>query len=230
MFPYFLIDITEFVKIAIPVALAVIVLWIQMGRNRKMQAESTFFNLLNSIRNLVSNTEGEISSERKMTYDNVEKRKAKGISYFSEANKELQKRLILALGNSFLEGTISQQIKDIEGIKAAHRNAKEVYDKFFEDHIVELAHYYRFTYNVLNFVHMHPDISRAKKVQYIKFVQSQMSDSELQLLFYNGIGKHGSKYYAIIEKYNFLENITTSGNKGMIDFLENFYPKSTFRL
>ncbi|MGE0567521.1 MAG: putative phage abortive infection protein [Bacteroidia bacterium] len=60
--------------------------------------------------------------------------------------------------------------------------------------------------------------------------QSQMSDSELQLLFYNGVGKHGKKYYDLIEEYNFLENITTSGNKGMIEFLENFYPKSSFRL
>jgi len=224
------IDITELLKIAIPTVLGLLVLYFQMARNRRMQAEGTFFNLLNSIRSMVANTEGRVVKVVKSTFENRIDYEFKGINYFTEANKELQKRLSEALGNAILDQAISTQVKDKQSIEAMHQLAKDTYNVFFKEHLPELAHYYRFTFNVLNFVHTHPDINKKKKIQYIKFIQSQMSDSELQLLYYNGIGQHGSKYYDLIERYNFLENIATSGNKGFIESLEYFYPKSKFRL
>ncbi len=230
MYPYFIVDLTEVVKIAIPSLIAFYVLWRQLNRNREMQAESTFFNLLNSIRSLVANTEGKIVSIKKETYTTLVENKGKGIEYFFKVNNELQNRLLTAMGDKLIEGSINSTVKDAESIRAAHQIAVNTYNSFFRDHITELAHYYRFTYNVFTFIDTHPDMPSGKKKQYVKFIQSQMSDSELQLLFFNGIGQHGKKYYDLIEKYNFLENITTSGNNGMIEFLQEFYPASSFRL
>lgn len=230
MYPRFVIDLTEVAKIAIPSFIAFYVLWRQLIRNRQMQAEGTFFSLLNSIRSLVANTEGNITPTKSDTYSMFSDNKGKGVEYFSKANNELQNRLMTALGGKMVDLAISANKKDDKGVREIHQMAKDTYNTFFKDHIAELAHYYRFTFNVITFVDTHPDIPKRKKKQYIKFIQSQMSDSELQLLYYNGIGQHGKKYYDLIEKYNFLENITTSGNKGMIEFLENFYPKSSFRL
>jgi oligoribonuclease (3'-5' exoribonuclease) len=232
MYPHFIFDLTEVLKATLPtlisIVVALIVLYRQLKRNREMQAEGTFFNLLNSIRGLVANTEGKIAKPTSANvFDNNPHHEYSGVKYFYEANRELQERLEAGLGRTILDGAINQHVKDTKGMLAAHKMAIDTYNKFFEDHLPELAQYYRFTFNVLNFVRTHTDIPKKKKIQYINFVQSHMADSELQLLYYNGIGKHGKKYYDLIEEYNFLQNISVSG---IIDFLEDFYPKSTFRL
>lgn len=232
MYPHFIFDLTKVLVATLPtvisIIVALIVLYRQLKRNREMQAEGTFFSLLASIRSLVANTEGKIAKPTSANiFDDNPHHEYRGVKYFYEANKELQDRLGAALGGKILDSSISQHVKEIKGIEAIHKMAIDTYDNFFKDHLPELAQYYRFTYNVLNFVHTHSDIPKKKKFQYINFIQSHMADSELQLLYYNGIGKHGKKYYDLIEKYNFLQNMSVSG---LVDFLENFYPKSNFRL
>ena len=199
----------------------------QVALNLEMQAEATFFNLLNSIRSLVANTKGNVKDASKMTYDNQINNFFSGNEYYNKANKELQDRMMKALGDAMLRSIASTTVKDEKTIKAHHDLAKETYNKFFEEHLPELSHYFRFTFNVLNFVATHTYISAENKVRYINFVQSQMSDAELQLIYFNGVGKHGQKFYKLIEDYNFLQNMSYNDT---IEFLDEFYPNSTFRL
>lgn len=199
----------------------------QAKQQREVQAEGTFFNLLNSIRSLVSNTEGEITPTKERVFDNVHKSKYGGLNYFSQASKELQKRITSSLSNDIIYAMTSNFGVNTDEI---NRKVKETYNVFFQLHSPELAHYFRFTFNVLTFVDSNPDIPEEKKIKYINFVQSQMSDSELQLLFYNGMGEFGKKYYVLIEKYDFLQNMNTSQNKGVVELLKDAYPNSSFRL
>lgn len=228
------VNLTEVAKAVVPsfitVVLGIIVLRTQLKHNRKVQAEGTFFNLLNSIRNMVANTKGKITSVSKTTFGNKTNEDHSGVTYFSEANKELQARLSNGLSEAMVYGTFNMTgVKESKDIEVSHQMAKDIYNGFYKDHVPELAHYYRFTFNVLNFIDSNPDIPENKKIQYANFIQSQMSDSELQLLYYNGIGVYGKKYYDLMEKYNFLQNMDASGGKGFIEFLKNFYPKTKFR-
>ncbi len=201
----------------------------QAAQQRQIQAEGTFFNLLNSIRSMVANTEGEIIPKKTDTYSNTEKTKASGVQYFSAASKEIKNRVTAALSSYLIFEVTNNKQLSAEQKKEAHDLAVKTYNDFFKDHSPELAHYFRFTFNVLNFVNTHPDIPKEKKDQYINFVQSQMSDSELLLVYFNGTGEHGEKYYELIEEYDLLQNMNTSLNKGVIELLDDFYPKSSFR-
>ena len=218
-------------KIVVPTTAGAIVLWFQLQRNKRQQAEGTFFNLLNSIRSLVENTKGNISPLKNsdIIFEDIDIETYKGLDYFYHANQELHDRLMKRLGETMVYEFTSTKAPSEEDRKKAHQAARDAFNKFFEDHLPELSHYFRFTYNVISFVDTHENILPEKKKQYVNFIQAQMSDSELQLLYYNGIGKHGKKFYDLIEKYNFLQNIDTSKNKGLIDFLDKFYPNSSFR-
>jgi hypothetical protein len=212
----------ESLKIIVPVVAAIIVLAVQLQYNRQTLAEGTFFNLLNSIRSMVSNTIGNVVSKDATTQYH-------GVDYFNKASKELINRQHEALGSAILEGVINIKEKDEATVAALHKRAIDTYDAFFEKHVPELSHYFRFTYNVIKFVDKHKYITEDKKKEYIKFIQAQMTDGELQLIYFNGVGRHGANYYDMIEKYNFLQNMDTSKSKGIVESLYRFYPKSDFR-
>lgn len=201
----------------------------QAAQQRAIQAEAIFFNLLNSIRSLVASTEGDVLSQQIDTYSNRIKKRGTGSNYYFLANYELQQRVWAAISKYLVFDVAQMRKLTKEEVIEAHERASQVYNVFFKEHSAELAHYFRFTFNVLNFVDTNADLTQLKKEQYVKFLQSQMSDSELQLLYFNGIGEHGKKYYDLMEKYDFLQNLNTTTNKGTIELLENFYPKSSFR-
>lgn len=78
------------------------------------------------------------------------------------------------------------------------------WNSFWEYHAMELAHYYRYLYNIIRFI----DESEVEKVNYIRIVRSQLSDQELLLLFYNCLSEHGSENFKpLVERYSLLDNM-----------------------
>lgn len=78
------------------------------------------------------------------------------------------------------------------------------WNMFWKDHARELAHYYRYLYNIIRFI----DESEVEKVNYIRIVRSQLSDQELLLLFYNCLSENGAKQFKpLVEKYSLLDNM-----------------------
>lgn len=46
------------------------------------------------------------------------------------------------------------------------------------------------------------------KKMYVNIIQSQLSNSELYILFYNGISRYGKKkMFPLLEKYGVIENV-----------------------
>lgn len=79
------------------------------------------------------------------------------------------------------------------------------YDKFYEKHNTELGHYFRLLYNIMNFIN-ESDVDNQKF--YAKILRAQLSDSEIAILFYNGLSKNGvSKFKPLIERYGLLKNL-----------------------
>ena len=82
------------------------------------------------------------------------------------------------------------------------------YDLFWEHRQQDLAHYYRYLYNVLRFVYESKGIE--DKMPYVKLLRAQLSDYELVLLFYTALNKHGINYWIYIHEYQLLDNLLPS--------------------
>lgn len=200
-------------------------------RQKQQQFEITFFNLLSSLRDMVYNTTGEIKSNTKKNSDVYSATSTttveKGVVFYKRANKMLQEYIADNMGKMVMNTSISS-MNDADRLKTIKDFVKEAYNDFFSNHTSELANYLRFSYNIVSFVASHPDLGYSDKKKYINIIQAQMSSDELSILFFNGIGNHGGKFYNYIEEFNFLQNI----DKNVVPYLEvysAFYPKSSFR-
>lgn len=186
---------------------------------KHQQFENIFFDLLENLRNIVNNTEhGTIGIDY-----------CKGHTFFLVANKKLYNAINDSLREKDTRDKLGayQGSNDISGILELNRIcAKKAYDSFFDVYISQLGHYFRFLFNLLKFVEERSDIKN--KDFYINFIQAQMSSDELALTFYNGIGKYGKKFYDLIEKYNFLQNLDLSRIVNP-NIHHKFYPNSKFR-
>lgn len=84
------------------------------------------------------------------------------------------------------------------------------YNYLFNKHINLLGHYFRHLYNILEFVEKYANDKsdeRKKEIinKYSQFIQAQLSNSELALLFYNGL-KFDNMYQKICD-FNLIENL-----------------------
>ncbi|MFJ5537361.1 putative phage abortive infection protein [Vreelandella titanicae] len=91
------------------------------------------------------------------------------------------------------------------------------YKAFWRVHQTELAHYFRYLFNVIKFI----DESNFSDGPYIKLIRAQLSDSELFILFYNSQTEQGKKFVEYIEKYSLFDNMPTlkllnKSHKGLI--------------
>lgn len=81
----------------------------------------------------------------------------------------------------------------------------EVNEKFWAKHHQDLAHYYRYFYNLIRFV----DESAVEKVKYIRILRAQLSNYELAVMFYNGLRPEAEKSKTFIEAYSMFDNLPT---------------------
>jgi hypothetical protein len=84
----FNIDLTPFITAIISVLVSLSVLVFTLERNKKLQAETAFFNLLTGIRNLVINTKGNVTVKNSSIISGLQ-----GNDYLYAANIELQSRV-----------------------------------------------------------------------------------------------------------------------------------------
>lgn len=82
------------------------------------------------------------------------------------------------------------------------------YEEFYVKHGDEIGHYYRYLYNIFKFIH-NSDID--DKPFYSNLVRAQLSNSELVLLHYNSMSRHGSKkFLPLIKEYKVLKSLPVS--------------------
>lgn len=142
-----------------------------------------------------------------------------GKSYFERVSEELRERMMereydldcITYENRFKEEDIANSIYD------------EVYDKYGN----QLGHYFRALYHIISYV---DDSEIGNKKMYMDIIQSQLSNSELYILFYNGISQYGKKrMYPLLEKYGILEHVIYSDFEYFYRHQTLFYPKTTFK-
>jgi len=100
--------------------------------------------------------------------------------------------------------------------------AMNAYDSVWKVFQKDLAHYYRFLYNLVRFVNQ----SKFPKTKYIRIMRAQLSDFEMSMLLYNGLTKEGARFKEYIELFTLFDNLPD--NALLSPSHKDFYDKSAF--
>ncbi|UXS99744.1 putative phage abortive infection protein [Agrobacterium tumefaciens] len=154
--------------------------------------ENTFFQML-SLHNTIVNSIDLYYSGRKESMGIVSDkgpRETRGRDCFKQFFENFQDQYTVATGPT-----------EKDRLQAA-------YDVFWDLRQQDLAHYYRYLYNVLRFVFEYE--GKIDKQRYVKLLRAQLSDFELALLFYTALNAHGINYWLYIHEYRILDNMPDS--------------------
>ena len=172
----------------------------------KDRFESTFFNLLSMLYQVRENANKEISicTDGKMQslkeyYDEFKK------YFFDQKESPEYKEIVEYLQQKKINTVEFEKIKDYLG---------GLYEKYIKEKRCNIGYYYRYIFNMINFV-----IGQWKETayekeyihKYLNFIQAQMSNEELALIFYDVISHYGldnnftHQFKDIIDEYGFLE-------------------------
>ena len=97
-----------------------------------------------------------------------------------------------------------------EGLKTVAQN---LYENFYKNNHAYLGHYFRYIYHIVEFTIREREQCGDVEL-YLSIIQSQLSDDELSLLFYNCLSNYAKKketleprFYKNMDKYGLLENV-----------------------
>lgn len=96
-----------------------------------------------------------------------------------------------------------KKLYNTPGAESEEMRISAVNDRFWGKHHQDLAHYYRYFYNLIRFV----DESASDKVKYIRILRSQLSNYELAVMFYNGLSPEAARSKTFIETYSMFDNL-----------------------
>lgn len=155
--------------------------------------EATFFRMLSLHNTIVNSIDLEWYTQKKSNL---------GASEFKERRKKGRDCFIMFYDDyrNYYENS-SHLHEERDRLQGA-------YDKMWEKRQKDLAHYYRYLYNVFRFVYEYKGID--DKLKYIKLLRAQLSDYELLMLFYTALNKNGIKYWLYIHEYSLFDNLPPS--------------------
>lgn len=112
-----------------------------------------------------------------------------------------------------------EEAKKNDGEENAVSLAVEGYSKAYHVHQSILGHYFRILYRVVKFV---DESGVDDKEGYIKILRAQLSNQELELLFFNCLSKrHGAiKFKSFVEKYALLDNLSTESFSKQMELIK----------
>lgn len=168
--------------------------------------EGTFFNMLSMLDNVrnESNKQLELFAEEGIN--------SLGSLYFKfkdyyKKRKNDSKDFSLSMKTFHADNLVKTQIE------TSIYDLGKAYDDFIDQSKCNPSFYFRYLYNLINFVIEHWAKSPEEIHKYLNFIQAQLSDEELCLLFYDSISNKGldkKRSYTFketLDRYSFLENI-----------------------
>jgi hypothetical protein len=161
----------------------------QIQATDRQNFESTFFQMLTLHNTIVNSIDLFYSGRERAMANSSDKggRETKGRDCFSQ----------------FFENFKDEYAATSEG--PDRERLQKAYDAFWQRRQQDLAHYYRYLYNVLRFVHEAQGIK--DRGPYVKLLRAQLSDFELVMLFYTALNEHGINYWIYIHEYQLFDNL-----------------------
>lgn len=203
----------------------------QFTSEKLARFENTFYNLLSMFYNVRNETNRTIESNivsRAIASEWKESKDLEGVAKYLLKNFKV---------DSELQNEVEKLSNDISDSSHTLKQLKSVYGKNFSTFILDIgnptSYYFRYLSNLIDYVidYWKGDDEIIKK--YLNFIQAQMSDAELCLMFYNclsGLSKNSEYNFHLfqnINKYNFLQNIPEEWMDNISNHL--FYNSTSFR-
>ena len=171
--------------------------------------EGTFFNMISMLYNVRTEADRQIAYSTKDEKANLK-------SFYISLKKKYEEQIKAypdfahAMNNMEKENVLSTEIQ------TALYDLGNFYDKYVQEQKCNAGFYFRFVHNLVTFVLLHWKGSPNDIHMYLNFIQAQMSDEELALVFYDSISNKGldkNRRYTFknnLDEYSFLENIPES--------------------
>lgn len=185
------------------------------------QFESTYFNMLKMLQEIVNslywdgNSEGIHEKREYINYFNTEiPRKSGTLTMLIEAHENIS-----------LEER-ARQVKD---------NISKAFTDIYNYHSLYLSHYLRYIYSIILYVEN--SLKEVDKIEYyLSFLQSQLSNDELEFLMLYSISYSNSKdkdKLELIKKINNYSFLASIGERSIIfkkEFLRFYFPSVIFNI
>lgn len=148
---------------------------------QKQGFENTFFQMLKMHNQLIS----EITSHQNGAQGIITKDGRTVI-------KDMQGKL-----NAYFAQNIKHDQDDLDNILIA-------FERFYTERGYQLAHYFRFLYNIFRFI---SDAKIDNKELYVRLARAQISNQELFILYYNSLTKRGRNFQKYIVEFKLMDNL-----------------------
>ena len=183
--------------------------------------EDTFFNIMSILSDVRRTT---IESLKNHDINSIEGYYYKFVSYFIAVKKS-------SIVEEYFKELASDNTID-SVVDAAKHEVGLCYKEFVDKAEGNIGYFFRYIFNTIRFV-KEQDGSIITKQRYINLLQSQLSDEELALLFYDAISPYGknkngeSVFFDMLEASEMLENIS---ERVLINRSHTkFYPLTKFK-
>lgn len=183
--------------------------------------EDTFFNIMSLLSDVRRTT---IESLKNHDINSIEGYYYKYVSYFITVKKS-------SIVEEYFKELASDNTID-SVVDAAKHEVGLCYKEFVDKAEGNIGYFFRYIFNTIRFV-KEQDGSIITKQRYINLLQSQLSDEELALLFYDAISPYGknkngeSVFFDMLEASEMLENIS---ERVLINRSHTkFYPLTKFK-
>ena len=219
---------------------------------RQQKFDDAFFNMLNLLQEIIKSMSDRFSDSK------TKDERFEGRSYLKKALQQLHDEYFerarinmrpnqeTGKFNSFNPSiwyvTNKEEDQNTEIVNYADSVAYEElrrevavsYENFYQEHQQNLGHYFRYLYNLIKYV-LDPanNLDRSDAKRYLGILQSQLSNDEMGLIFYNVLSKHGRtsngehRFQALLDEYLLLENMDSQSLKE--EWHHWFFPKTTFK-
>ena len=188
--------------------------------------EGTFFNMLSMYYNVRAEGDKQISLFSKCGSNNMNEFYVRFKEYYNEA---------LNRKNDFSSAMIALEENTIPEtqMKTALYDLGSLYDEYVKKQECNAGFYFRYVHNLISFVLKHWEGKSEEIHTYLNFIQAEMSDEELGLLFYDCISNKGQdknhqyRFKQNLDDNSFLENISEQTLLSRTHY--KLFPKTNFR-
>lgn len=187
--------------------------------------EGTFFNMISMLYNVRAEADKQIANS---TNDKQSNLKSFYISFKKEYEEHIKADSDFAHAMKILE---ENNVLPTE-YRTAIYDLGAFYDQFVLEQKCNAGFYFRFIHNLITFVLRQWNGNPNDIHMYLNFIQAQMSDEELALVFYDSISNKGldkNRQYTFknnLDEYSFLENVSESTLLSRCHY--KIFPKTMF--
>lgn len=156
---------------------------------RAQQFESNFFQMMGLLQEIIKDI------------DRVGIKVRQGRDCFSLFYEEI-------FGGRFLSISKFQEINKKSDFDHSRlkNDLRDVFDSVYISLQSDLAHYFRFTYNILKFID-ESEINKDAQRRYVRIFRAQLSNYELLMIFYNCFSTHGKKFEDLANEFCLFDNM-----------------------